>query len=664
MSPAKVFLLILPALCCIREADLSAAGASKTAVRIPLCAHNLLLEAEIEGNLESFNKGLRGEPHHMVYDLQNRRFVKESQWHEYGVGFAQNLGVVPESRPAFWIARWEKPVRANLIVFTGTYPNQPQPHTAWKIEIHSKGRWITHARGVGGWYDRGRYVWGGPEAAPLEFDAIRVSVFSKDAQTPIRSIHFRGEEGISWVVAEVPPIDAWITVERMPVRAGEKTVLEALPLAGSVKKWRWNFEDKSAAEGRRVTHVFDRPGVTFIRLTFSDGRHTAQVRRRLKVVQPVEARITPLSEPVFAGRPVLFSAERSLGADLRFRWDFGDGNTANGKKVRHRFLRPGIYKVVLTVSNAEYEDSCLAIVRVHTPETLGIPAVVLDTDQKNEQDDQHYFAYALFSELDVLGVNSVHHGGGQEPINYGEILHVLELARKSGLPEGRVPFVFHGANRRLTVPPTRKWDDTEPIVTEASEAILAAARGTWPGKRVWVVPVGPCTNVASAVLQARSEGLDLKSRVRIMWLGGSHHAVTNEFNGNNDPWSVYVLAESGIEMWLIPAPIGALVSIDKRTEGHLYPDNPLGRYLKKIVPPRKKPLFDPSALAAIISMHLNLGWVKSVERVCIGVEDFHPFEKCDKPNAVRVIRKIDFQAMREDIFRTMSGRPRRLIGIQ
>ncbi|MFQ6098155.1 MAG: nucleoside hydrolase [Armatimonadota bacterium] len=202
-----------------------------------------------------------------------------------------------------------------------------------------------------------------------------------------------------------------------------------------------------------------------------------------------------------------------------------------------------------------------------------------------------------------------------------------------------------------------------PIVTEASEAILAAARGASPSNPVWVVPVGPGTNVASAILQARREGLDLRKRVRIMWLGGLDEGVVGEFNGGNDPWSIYVIAQSGIETWVVPAPVGARVRIDRRTEADLYADNPLGRYLRQIVPARDKPLFDPSCLAAIISMRLGLGWVKEVEQVVMtspGRE--YRWKKADGPSSVRIIREIDERAMKRDIFTTMKGSPTRLIG--
>jgi len=564
-----------------------ACAAAGEAVRLPGSVHNLLLEAKLSGNLEGYKLGLRGAPDQLVYDLKQQRFMKPSEWHEYGVGYQKDLGVVPEDKPAFWMAEWPKPVEANLIVLSGVYPNQPQPETCWKIELRREGKWTTHASGKGGWYDSGRYAWGGPGGEAVSFDAFRVSVFSKDAQSPLKSIHFRGEEGASWVVANL-----------------------------------------AALKGA-----------------------------------PVAARIAPLEKPVMAGQTVGFAERGSIGKIETYKWDFGDGAAAEGKTVRHAFAKPGIYKVTLAVADGDYSDECPLILRVHTPETLHVPQVHLDTDQKTEVDDQHYFGYALFSQLDVLGVDSIHHGGGQEPINYGEILNILDLAKKSGLPKEREPFVFRGANQRLAVPASGKWDDTAPIVTAASRAILASARGASPAKPVWIVPVGPGTNLASAILQARAEGLELKDRLKVMWLGGSNAAITGEFNGDNDPWSMFVVAQSGLETWIMPAPVGGRITMDVTKEADLYPANPLGDYLKKIVPKHNKSIYDPSCLASVISMRLDLGWVKETEPVTVGgPKEGYRWTKTDQPTAVRVIRQIDVEAMKRDIFDTMKGKPRRLIG--
>jgi hypothetical protein len=146
---------------------------------------------------------VRGQIGDMVWDPVTRRFIRDSQWHEYGVGFQENVGVVPEGNPIYWQAEWDEPVRANLIVLSGSYENQPQAKTFWRIELRTELGWVTHDEGIGGWLDRRRYVWGGPGLPRIEFDAIRVSVHSPDEKTPVVSLTFRGEPTVSWVVADV-----------------------------------------------------------------------------------------------------------------------------------------------------------------------------------------------------------------------------------------------------------------------------------------------------------------------------------------------------------------------------------------------------------------------------------------------------------------------------
>jgi hypothetical protein len=118
--------------------------------------------------------------------------------------------------------------------------------------------------------------------------------------------------------------------------------------------------------------------------------------------------IVPLDGPVLAGKPVTF---RLKGNPSDPHWDLGDGATADGSSVTHTYQKPGVYRVVMGSKVGDtFNELSSAIVRVHTPETVHLPQVLLDTDARNEVDDQHYIAYALFSNLDVLGINSAHHG--------------------------------------------------------------------------------------------------------------------------------------------------------------------------------------------------------------------------------------------------------------
>jgi inosine-uridine nucleoside N-ribohydrolase len=374
--------------------------------------------------------------------------------------------------------------------------------------------------------------------------------------------------------------------------------------------------------------------------------------------------IVPLDGPVLAGNPVTFKLS---GNPSNPHWDLGDGATADGSSVTHTYQQPGVYRVVMVSKVGDtFNELSSAIVRVHTSETRHLPQVLLDTDARNEVDDQHYISYGLFSNVDVLGINSIHHGGHteQEPMNYGEILYIINRCRRSGLlkqrPENLLPHVFHGAKLPLQVPASGNWSDTQPIECEASEAILAAARGASPDNPVWILPVGPCTNIASAILLAREEGLDLKNLIKIVWLGGGPEKVNvRSFNGKNDPWSVYVTGQSGVEFWVIlENPTGASITMDKRVESDLYPDNPLGRYLEAITPARRKALYDLTTISMVIGNHLGKHWLTRVEpSVILGPDQAYRWKKVDSPANVHIIRDIDQEAMKADFFNTLNGKP-------
>ncbi|WDI40172.1 PVC-type heme-binding CxxCH protein [Bremerella sp. P1] len=172
---------------------------------LPSNAHNLLVDAKISTNVPEFEAGKRGEARDPIFNPKTDKFVRDSQWHEIGVGSGGELGVLSEEQAVTWTATWDKPVSINFLTLSGTYPNQPQPDTAWAVEAKVDGTWQTLERGQGGWYNKGRFVWGWPGAVSVPVEALRVKVFSPDEKTPIRSIHFRGEQGFSWFAGNLLP---------------------------------------------------------------------------------------------------------------------------------------------------------------------------------------------------------------------------------------------------------------------------------------------------------------------------------------------------------------------------------------------------------------------------------------------------------------------------
>ncbi len=648
--------------------------------------HNLLLDATHSGNMDSFSKGLRGfdggacQPKFLVYDFKKqdflgfshwvhhptKRLASKTDWYAYGVKKDANLGVVPENKAAYWMAEWEAPVPANFITLTGSYPDEPsQANTAWKIELRSKGQWRVHARGVGGWYDRGQYFWGGRGQSPIQFDGLRVSLFSKDETTPLTNIHFRAQEHRTWMVVFLPPIDARIAVTQQVPRAGQVVNFVGNQVFGTVQSWQWHFDDGKSATGQMVSHTFATAGTYDVTLTLSGAGQTAQIVERVTIHPAIEAQITPLPGSVLQGNSVTFDGSSSYGAIGNYHWDCGDGSTATGKQVTKSFSKSGIYQVTLTVSNGTGSNSCSALVRVHTPATVNVPQVLLDSDV--EEDDIYTIAYALYSDVDLLGITAVHHGG-EEPgavnANYDRILHIIDLARQSGLPDARRPRTFRGADQPLIPPYSDNWRDTEPIVTEASEAILAAARGASPNNPVWVAPVGPISNVATAILQARREGWEtqFRERIRVCWLGASWSSLrVGTWNGRRDAWAAHSVAQSGVEFRIMLEPVAITLTWDRREMKDRYPKNPLGDYLYQISPDRNAGWYDLTGLAAVISMHANKDWFSNVQPVTVGnrYQDYR-FAATTAPTSVHLIRNIDAGAMRNDIFETLNGRPTKL----
>lgn len=178
--------------------------------------------------------------------------------------------------------------------------------------------------------------------------------------------------------------------------------------------------------------------------------------------------MVPLENPVLAGQSALFQVQGESQRENNIYWKFGDNSKVFGTSVSHTFSKPGVYHTYLYLET-EYgsEQLSSAIVRVHTPETLELPQVFLDTDARNEADDQHYIAYALYSGLDVLGVNSIHNDQpGSEAINYGEIYYIQKLMNNSRVPWDSMSMhrVYHGAATKLKPPSNGIWSDSTSTV--------------------------------------------------------------------------------------------------------------------------------------------------------------------------------------------------------
>lgn len=146
---------------------------------------------------------------------------------------------------------------------------------------------------------------------------------------------------------------------------------------GPLERFAWSFGDGTSAEGAEVEHRYAAAGRFQVAMVADDGRNLnnsqAQATQGLHVNQPPRA-VPGADRVVCPGEPVIFDGAASDdpdGALTRFQWDFGDGARADGEQVTHVFETPGVYDVMLSVSD-DSGASCgtvsdIARVWVNTP---------------------------------------------------------------------------------------------------------------------------------------------------------------------------------------------------------------------------------------------------------------------------------------------------------
>ncbi|MCX7920441.1 MAG: hypothetical protein N3B21_00240 [Clostridia bacterium] len=173
---------------------------------------NLLMDpdAKINGNAGDWSHLgiIRGSTYEIIYDPYQNRYKSKGAWNEYGVPYNANLGKIGEDKAFYWTAEWPSPIDVNYISLAGSYPNQPQTNTMWKIEIHEilevggVGTWVELKQGKGGWIDGGIFEWGGINATVRKIDAFRVKVYSDGIHDVISPV-FRGRGGISYSTKDI-----------------------------------------------------------------------------------------------------------------------------------------------------------------------------------------------------------------------------------------------------------------------------------------------------------------------------------------------------------------------------------------------------------------------------------------------------------------------------
>ncbi len=279
--------------------------------------------------------------------------------------------------------------------------------------------------------------------------------------------------------------------------------------------------------------------------------------------------------------------------------------------------------------------------------------VILDTDAKNEADDQFAIVHALLSpSLDVRGVVPAHFGNRRGPGSMQEsrgeidlLLGLLDMKDEVrvadgaafALPDVKTPVDSAGA--RL-------------IIEEAMEDDAAP---------LFVAFLGPLTDMASALLiEPRIADRDLT----VIWIGGPPYgdlgiAYRPEFNLSNDIVAANIVFASSLKLWQVPMStyVRMAVSYAELYE-QVIPCGEIGRYLvRQLVEFNEKyphtgrsiefrSLGDSPAIGLMLNPASGL-WV---ERPAPGFSYDCSYDLSKEHRPIRVYKTIDSRFVLSDMY--------------
>ena len=259
--------------------------------------------------------------------------------------------------------------------------------------------------------------------------------------------------------------------------------------------------------------------------------------------------------------------------------------------------------------------------------------IIIDTDPG--QDDAVAILLALASpELEVLGITAV---AGNVPLEKTarNVRMVLELA-------GRIDVPVHAGAAKPLVRPLRTAehvhgregldgpvlpDPEMPLAGEDAAGFIIDTLLSRPAGSVTLCPIGPLTNIATALQRAPQ----IAERIaRIVLMGGAYFEVGNitpaaEFNIYVDPEAAQIVFKSGVPITVLPLDVTHKVLVTRdRVEAFRALGTPVGQAVAEWVEFFERfdvnkygsegaPLHDPCVIAWLLAPELFSGRKINVE---------------------------------------------------
>lgn len=186
---------------------------------------------------------------------------------------------------------------------------------------------------------------------------------------------------------------------------------------GSIASYKYDFGDGKTENGRVTTHKYGKSGSFEVTLTVKDSKNaTATVTVTVDVANGLApiAKYTVSPESGDIDTTFAFNASGSVDKDGTIRtynWRFGDGGTAEGATVTHKFHTDGTFTVELTVTDNDGLEN-----------VLGKDVRVEKFNERQAIDEMTFIVdrfFSRYSKLDRLDAETIVEGWSLDPACQG-----------------------------------------------------------------------------------------------------------------------------------------------------------------------------------------------------------------------------------------------------
>ena len=200
--------------------------------------------------------------------------------------------------------------------------------------------------------------------------------------------------------------------------------------------------------------------------------------------------------------------------------------------------------------------------------------VILDTDLKNEVDDQFAMVHAILTQsFDLRGIIPAHFGDEKslhsQQDSYDEAMLILEKMDLVNQVK-----IVNGAPHKIP-------DVHTPVDCDGARFIIEEAMKE-DERPLYIATLGPLTDIASAILL---EPEICSRNVTIIWIGGGDYPTGGrEYNLHNDIDAANAVFASNINVWQIPKNVYRMMAVTyAELWKKVHPYGEIGKYLAENV---------------------------------------------------------------------------------